>query len=223
MATKMLPFGVMVIEGDTHVSKWVEESGTLKIAEKYLSAFRKYIPVGGVVVDGGACIGDHTVTYADWVGENGAVLAFESNPEAYKCLCINTDHLSQVSRMDIGLSDSYGSLKMAVLENAGASHLIYSEGDIPTVAMDEYLGCGRLDFLKLDIEGFETRALRGGKKTIERFKPVMLIEVNKGALVRAGSSREELLDLIRQYGYTPSITEPKIKWSDPQYDVLCLP
>lgn len=222
MATKILPFGVMVIDGDTHVSKWVEQQGKLRIAEKYLKPFQKYVPVGGTVVDAGAMIGDHTATYADWVGYEGKVLAFEPNPEAFNCLAHNTRDMMQVFAYRSGLSDGNDSFAMVLSENAGASHISEIKGSVQVWDLDHFR-LDRLDFIKLDIEGFETRALQGAFQTIQKLRPVMLIEVNEGALVRAGSSREELANTIQGYGYSQRITEKGVNWSDPQYDVLCLP
>jgi FkbM family methyltransferase len=224
MTTKILPFGVMVIDGDTHISKWVQQHGKLRIAEKYLAQFQKYVPVGGTVVDAGAMIGDHTATYADWVGPEGTVIAFEPNPEAFECLRHNTQGMHQVAMNRCGLSDELNWFSMAIDQNAGASHIRteWQEKEVRVVPLDDF-GLKRLDFLKLDIEGFETRALKGAFQTIQKLRPVMLIEVNEGALIRAGSSREELLKTIQDYGYSSRITEDGIDWSDPQYDVLCLP
>lgn len=222
MATKILHFGVMVIEGDTHISNWVEQHGKLRIAEEYLAPFQKYVPVGGTVVDAGAMIGDHTATYADWVGEEGRVIAFEPNPEAFGCLSHNVQSMSSVELNRAGLSDTPSWVAMCISENSGASHLVDCEGPVRVVDLDHF-NLTRLDFMKMDIEGFETRALRGARETIARLKPVLLIEVNEGALIRAGSSREELLKTIQDYGYTSTITGPGINWSDTEYDVLCLP
>lgn len=224
MSTKILPFGVMVIDGDTHVSKWVEDSGKLRIAEKYLKSFQKYVPIGGTVVDAGAMIGDHTATYADWVGKEGSVIAFEPNPEAFECLRHNTQGMHQVSLNRCGLSNEPAWTSMSIDQNAGASHINLARHDesVRVVPLDDF-GLRNLDFFKLDIEGFEMKALIGAKNTILRLRPVMLIEVNEGALIRADSSRSELVKLIQDYGYTWSITEAGINWSDPQYDVLCIP
>lgn len=221
MATKILPFGVMVIDGDTHVSRWVEQEGRLRIAEKYLKPFRKYVPVGGTVVDAGAMIGDHTATYADWVGPEGSVICFEPNPEAFECLKYNIG-TEKAELCDQALSDKYYFSSLVISDNAGASYLCDKLGAVQTIQLDG-LKLNRLDFLKLDIEGFETRALRGARETIARLRPVMLIEVNEGALIRAGSSREELLKTIRGYDYWAAITEKGLSFSDPQYDVICLP
>jgi FkbM family methyltransferase len=221
---KILPNGIAVIDGDTHISRWVEQHGTLEIAKAMLEPFRRYVPLGSWVVDAGANIGDHTITYAEWVGIDGAVFAFEPNPEAFECLVENTRHLEQVIRANVGLSDRSGSCDIHRLENVGASHLSGSEGSIKLRDLDSFeIPQGRLSFIKIDVEGFETRVLRGAVKTIEDQNPVMLIEVNAGALVRAGTSSNELLGLIDRMGYNVKITDPRLIFSDPQFDVICIP
>lgn len=218
----ILPNGIAVIEGDTHVSKWVQDSGTLRIAEKMLTPFRKHIPKCGVVIDCGAMIGDHTVTYADWVTLCGRVYAFEPNPEAFACLVLNTHQMPQVTAFRIGLSDVSGSSNVQVSPNAGASYLQDGDGpEISLMSLDEFQITP--DFIKIDVEGYEPKVLRGAADTIARSRPVMLIEVNSGALERAGSSRDELLKMISDLEYRAKITDNRIKWDADQYDVLCLP
>lgn len=222
---KILPFGVAVIEDDTHISKWVEQHRKLAIAEKLLAPFRKYVPAGSTVIDIGANIGDHTITYANWVGPEGCVIAFEPNQEAYDCLTYNMRHLPHVWRYSVGLSDSDGSASICRSENVGASHLDGSGGSIELKTLDSFQldVSKRISFMKIDIEGFETRALRGAVKTIADHKPVMLIEVNAGALERAGTSSNELCGLVDSLGYNASIVDPRQLWSDPQFDVICTP
>jgi len=67
----------------------------------------------------------------------------------------------------------------------------------------------RVDFIKLDVEGFECQALMGAKNTIQKFKPKMWIEYHL-----IGKNRiEETLSQI--YPYNVEIVSPQ--------DVLCTP
>lgn len=224
---KVLPFGVAVIEGDTHVSKWIEESGTLAIAERNLRPFRKYVPKGSCVLDIGAMIGDHTVTYADWVGPEGHVIAFEPHPESLDCLRYNMRLMQNVTVLGHGLSEFEGTMTMNTSPNFGASFLSDSGGELPVEVkpLDELdfsqLG-RRISFIKIDAEGSEPWILRGGKNLLLSHKPAMLIEVNQGALERAGSSREELFSELRNLGYIWRITDRNLKVDDPQYDIICV-
>ena len=85
--------GIAIIDGDTHLSKWIGEHRKLDIEESFLTLFKHHIPAGGVVADVGACLGDHTLTYAKFVGEKGFVHAFEPNPEALECFTYNLKHM----------------------------------------------------------------------------------------------------------------------------------
>jgi hypothetical protein len=75
--------------------------------------------------------------------------------------------------------------------------------------------------MKIDAEGEEVKILRGGRETILKNKPFMCLEVNDAALNRTGTSRQELLGLLHEYGYH---TEPIYPGSDAgdQWDVLAI-
>lgn len=216
---KILPNNIAIIESDTHISKWVQEHGTLAIAEPMLRAFRHLIPIGGTVLDIGANIGDHTATLSDYVGRNGMVHCFEPNPEAYECLVHNIVALNlRASANPIALSDREGEGSLHKLVNAGASYLEEGSG-FPLATLDSFaLGP---DFIKIDVEGYETFVLMGGAKTIRKHKPAMLIEVNRMALERAGSSRDALFSLLRSFGYSIVREDPRLAWEEEQYDIIC--
>lgn len=58
-----------------------------------------------------------------------------------------------------------------------------------------------VDFIKIDIEGWELRALLGGKNTIERDKPVLMLEMVDRFLNRAGDNAQKMWDFLRDLGY----------------------
>ncbi|WP_277986426.1 FkbM family methyltransferase [Rhodocyclus gracilis] len=49
---------------------------------------------------------------------------------------------------------------------------------VPLVSIDS-LGLKRLDFIKIDVEGMEEEVLDGAKKSIEKYRPIVMIEVIK--------------------------------------------
>ena len=189
-----------------------------------LLAFQYYIPNGGTVIDIGASIGVHTVTYAEWVGPTGLVAAFEVNPRAYECLEHNTKHLPQVLPVKTGLSDVDGKVVLVELDNAGANYLTTgkSKAKVPVTTLDSY-EFKNVSFIKIDVEGYEVKVLEGGRETIEGSRPAMLVEVNRHALERAGTSAEELSEVLADLRYSTRITDDRIEWSAPQFDILCLP
>ncbi len=64
-----------------------------------------------------------------------------------------------------------------------------------------------VDILKMDIEGSETRALRGATRTLEKFRPTILVELNEKALSACGSSSHEVKMLLSDLGYRGWIIE----------------
>lgn len=56
----------------------------------------------------------------------------------------------------------------------------------------------RLDWIKMDVEGAEVEVLKGAKRTIERFKPRILIELH---LFKDGTLGTQTTELLESYGY----------------------
>jgi FkbM family methyltransferase len=152
MTLHALPDGteVALIEGDTHISQWVKEAGRLDHDQSTLPILGKYIPLGGMVIDVGAYIGDHTVFYAKAVGPEGAVIAFEPNQRAYDCLLHNTTGLP-VRCIHAAASDEYTSIDMVQDRNAGASYA--KPGEAIRCARIDDMGLGECHFIKMDCEG----------------------------------------------------------------------
>jgi FkbM family methyltransferase len=217
-----LPSGKIIatIEGDTHISKWAIEAGRLDHDQNVLPLLKQYIPEGGVVIDGGAFIGDHTVFYAKCVGPIGNVYAYEPNELPFKCLMHNTDGMPVIC-FRAGLSNNHGTASSTYSPNAGASYL--EPGDAVHLLTIDGMNLTRLDFLKLDIEGFELKALQGAIQTINRCRPVMLIEVNEEALNRQGSTGQQLMDMVVSLGYTIRNIHKGQPMTGPQFDILCTP
>lgn len=214
---KILENNVAVLEGDTHISKWVEQSRRLDHDEYSLGLVLPHIDLGDWVVDAGAFIGDHTIAYLRAVGPEGKVYAFEPNPAAYSCLYHNCP---EAISFNAGLSDREAFLTYNGSENAGAGHIGHGEGVTHVFTLDS-LNLRRCDFLKLDIEGLEFDALQGAKNTILEHRPVMWVEVNESALARQGKKPEDLLQLVENgLGYDIA-AHPENR--GPQYDILCTP
>ena len=225
---------VAVVDGDTHHAKWIEEAGRLDHDQWLLERIRPYIKEGDTVLDVGANIGTHTIAYLNWVGGKGRVLAFEANWDAVDCLYHNCP-LADIIACAIG--DVDGEYAATIKNpNVGATHVVrvarseitadYDTGPLTGLWTLDRIAASRQAapaFIKMDIEGFEVAALKGAVKTIKEHKPIMLIEVNRGALVRAGTSVDELYDLVSKYGYTTQIVQTDLTRDAEQYDILCQP
>jgi len=75
----------------------------------------------------------------------------------------------------------------------------------PVVTLDDYCrdnAIDRVDFIRMDIEGAEQRALEGAKGILDRDRPHVLLEIHPTMLnARFGGSAEAVVDLFRDRGY----------------------
>jgi len=214
---KVLSNGIAVIEGDTHISAWVQSENRLDHDQYSLPIILEHIKEGDWVVDGGAFIGDHTIAYLKSVGNTGRVFAFEPNPDALACLAHNCP---DAKIHPYGLGDYSDTKKICKNVNAGASSIGDSgETEVKINCLDSY-DLPRLDFLKLDVEGYELKALQGAEQTICEYRPKMWIEINRGALERHGASAKDIFAFLTDYDYD---IEPYPESGGEQYDILCLP
>jgi hypothetical protein len=99
---------------------------------------------------------------------------------------------------DYSKPSSFGSLELSKRENAEfiGQKIDYSKGAsamVDVIAIDD-LKLDRLDLLKIDVEGMELEVLTGAKNTIDRNRPVMIIEVVK-------SSRNNITSYLESFGY----------------------
>jgi FkbM family methyltransferase len=217
------PEGHYVLAQDSHISRWVEEQKRLNIAEEQIAFYAEFIKPGAVVLDAGACIGDHTATYARLVGETGRVFALEPNPLSFDALRLNFAGILQVSTFNIGLSDVSEVAKMHPEYNVGAS-FVSDEGNIPvTLVTIDSQGFDRLDFIHLDCEGLEINVLRGGENIIARCRPAIVLEVSGPCLQRAGHTVDELMALLDALGYDWREIEPHHGPHLPQRDIIAFP
>lgn len=214
--------GHYVLESDSHLSRWIEEDGTLAARQGEVFQFLAYIPSGGVVLDAGASLGDHAYTYARRVGPFGTVVAIEPNPLAYECLRRNMEPFDYVRCLHSALSDHGGDMKLNVQLNAGASFLDNEGVTVPCNTVDHLLAdLTRLDFVHLDCEGNEPQVLAGAFQTIKKFRPVMVIEVNHEALARQGLEETDIHAQLALHGYR--FKELEGTPASIQRDILCLP
>jgi hypothetical protein len=62
----------------------------------------------------------------------------------------------------------------------------------------------RLDFMKIDVEGAEVGLLQGAEETIDRFRPVLMIEINPSTLQRFGKTSADVVILLGRHRYRMS-------------------
>jgi FkbM family methyltransferase len=147
---------------------------------------------GDVVVDGGDARGSAALYFADLVGSDGHVYALDlaAGPGSAieQNLARNPRLRERVSVVHRGLSDRTGDL-ITYRPDGSCTSLMRIDpwgtvlSDTPTVTVDELVathGIPRVDFVKLDVNGFGLRALQGARETIARFRPAVVVALAAG-------------------------------------------
>ena len=143
---------------------------------------------GDYVIDGGGCFGETALYFSNLVGKKGKVFSFEfipSNLEIFrKNLELNVEAAERVIMIENPLWEK--SDTTFYYKDAGAGSTVsdrkegHSDGEIKTLTIDDLVERNKLrkiDFIKKDIEGAETFALRGAAKTIDKFSPDLCISL----------------------------------------------
>jgi FkbM family methyltransferase len=169
-------------------------------ATKYL---REILEPDWTVVDIGANIGYYALQEANLVEE---VIAIEPSPANCEVLETNVDlngyENIEVHQLAIGDKecDMPFELNRACNWNSIAAN---GKGDISVkvVRLDRFMNGSKVDFVRMDVEGYEMNVLRGMKQILAESKPRIFIEVHRDKLKDFGSSQTELLEYLDFYGY----------------------
>jgi FkbM family methyltransferase len=145
------------------------------------------LPSGGrgcTLIDCGANIG----VFARWALRQKVerVICFEPSPQNAVCLRRNLAEAIREGRAEVfqrGLWDFTGTLSFStnVLANPGAHHVVEDGSGnitIEVVSLDEALrglSVERVDYIKIDVEGSERRAIAGASNTIRRCHPQLCV------------------------------------------------
>lgn len=177
--------------------------------EKETNLIREHLKPGSVFIDIGANIGWYTIQASKWVGEKGIVMAFEPRPSTFQYLLksVQENALRNVRLFNIALSNASGRgnlMKVDGQRNTGGSYLGTGKGvEVPLKTLDELTeDLDRLDMIKMDVEGWEPMVIEGAKKTIEKYKPIIVSEISSEFLSeRASLSASTFIQSVNALGY----------------------
>lgn len=149
---------------------------------------------GDCVIDAGGCYGDTALYFAHEVGPRGRVFSFEFAPDNLRIheqnMNLNPELGRRIEVVSNALWDVSGkalyfrAFGPATQVTAGQEHPFEDSLLVATVSIDDFVreqSLPRVDFIKMDIEGAELRALRGADETIHAFKPGLAISIYHSA------------------------------------------
>jgi len=203
---------------ELHLSNWSERL-TYFLGRYYELPLQELIAAtlapGDRFVDVGGNIGMVTLLGARAVGPDGLVQTFEPNPHCVERLeaVLALNGIGHVEVIPLGLSDRREELALSVVSGVtgvgtfapldAAEHDITEQltlqlerGDAVLLRQERPVA-----LMKIDVEGFETRAIAGLEGLIARDRPPIVTEVIDKQLRRAGTSAGELFEQMHALGY----------------------
>jgi FkbM family methyltransferase len=163
--------------------------------------FAKLVKPGAIVLDVGANIGNLTVPLAQMVGSDGVVVAFEPEPTLHKILCANLvlNSIPNVITYAMVLGPCEGECDIPAFNPmppcdfwGRPSEAAEERETVPVAKLDDFQ-LERVDFIRLDVDGFESEVLEGAAETIQRNHPVLYI--NQGQRETPDKLMQRLVDL----------------------------
>ncbi len=147
------------------------------------AAIRRHARPGMIVLDIGANIGGHTLLLAGLVGAEGRVIAFEPTDYAFEKLKRNLalNDVPQVEPVKVALSDHRSGVQLVDFRSSWMTNGGRKDGvsSVRYERLDDWCRArrlGRIDLIKLDVDGNEFPLLEGGRDTISGSKPIFIME-----------------------------------------------
>lgn len=148
---------------------------------KHLSKIKKYINNNAIILDVGANIGNHTVFFAKECRAS-KIYAFEPTQKTFQLLQknIRINKLDDVVvAMNVALGAKNSKVNMIVNgQDAGSNRVEENvNGNIAMSTIDDLRLEEPIDFMKIDVEGYEYEVLKGAERTIAKDRPHIFIEI----------------------------------------------
>jgi FkbM family methyltransferase len=187
---------------------WLHRAGMMGRAERaFLEAT---IRPGMRIVDVGANLGLYTLLLARLTGPAGQVHAFEPEPALFQALTRNCrrNAAANVTTVNCALGAGSGRIPFyRSLFNSGDNRLggLGWKGrgvEVEMARLDDVLPEPCVDFIKMDVQGYEMQVLQGMERIIEASPRLMLyFEFWPCGLRSAGTDPAALLDFLFQRGF----------------------
>ena len=176
-----------------------------------VSWVKRLVKPNMVVADIGANFGYYSLLFSSLVGQQGHVFAFEPSARFRSRLeeHIEMNKARNITVVDRGLSDKEETLSLLMGGDTASFHWVGKDDplDIEKVTLttlDKFVqahSLSGLDFIKIDIDGHEPRFLEGARESLLTFRPIIIMEFMQLALLKAGSSVQDLAERLQKMGY----------------------
>lgn len=198
------------------IGEWIQQQIYFFDAfdERGIRFLQQQLLPGDVFVDVGANIGGYALEAGRLVGEGGKVFAFEPVGNVFERLLYNVqlNGMKQVVPEKMALLDKSGGVEVHVAsnENLGMSSIFHHDTESGTVewveaiCFDNYADQIELESIKLikiDVEGAELEALMGMEQSLNKFRPVLIVEISDEVLHSDPDRKQKTIEWLQSRGY----------------------
>jgi len=195
---------------------------TNSFEKQQVTTFQRIIKPGMIVVDAGANIGLYSLIASKLIGLKGKVFSFEPSKETFQRLLNNIElnKFSNIIPINKGLGDTSNE-KLILRQDIGfgdAERYLFSGNEAPDIKLENInavnieeeiiidtldnslnkMNFNKIDFLKMDTEGFEYYILKGAKQVLRNSPDiVMLMECTELGTARAKTTQKEVFKILK--------------------------
>jgi FkbM family methyltransferase len=188
--------------GDRLLYLWLHKLGLMGRSD--MREVAGQIQVGTTVVDVGANVGLYTWLASRCVGPQGKVIALEPSLSNWQALsrAKQVNGWSNVEIHRVAAADRSGHMYLEQSSynsgnNALAETSTAGSDAVEVIRLDDLLAGRKVDFIKIDVQGWEAAVLKGAGQTLSQNRPLCVrIEIWPTGLRRAGSSPDEVVALL---------------------------
>ncbi len=183
----------------------------------------KFTQKGWIVFDIGANAGFYSLLFSKkcW---NGKIIAFEPSGREWRRLLehIEINHCKNIVAENLAVGDCSRTMQLYIHEeqNMGMNSLkpdnrfrYIDKEPIKMISLDQYFSehheLKALDFIKIDVEGFESEVVEGARDILLKFKPIVLCEVweHMGKTFGEGLKLCTVSKKLISFGYVPNLID----------------
>jgi len=176
---------------------------------------------GMTCLEVGGNLGYYATLESKIVGDKGKIIAIEPSPRNFSYLKHNLEqqNRSNYEVYNFACGNQEGEVKFLVSDKSNRC-MVIKDGDeipsdlevikIPIKKLDIFLkekGIEKIDFIRMDVEGYERNILEGAMKLLTKFKPLMLVEVHK--MIMGDDLTKKFFNELKTYGYEKGYFVPR--------------
>ena len=200
----------IILNYDSFQSMWIMYNYIVDWEE--FNLIKRFLKEGDTAFDIGANMGFYTIWFSKFI-KNGHIHSFEPDERNYERLCKNIE-INRMTKLITAHKKAVSDVNDTILFSKGLdgeNHILTGEGKnletvrLEAITLDSFCfksNVENIDYLKIDVEGFETSVLLGGAEMFRQKRiAIVQLELNQ-AILNSGKEITDILSLLESYDYS---------------------